>query len=141
MTEHSTTPDAASPRAARPDERQCAMLIAHLLETKRKKVSKDLTRARLSEVTVRRLFGRQRITPTFLLEVQEWLYRAGWVIFFAGSSYAVISVKVVEAWGRISSKHIADDLDKVGQGDLTLFGTLERLLLRPTTLKENEDDQ
>jgi hypothetical protein len=125
-------------RATRPDGRQCAMLVAHLLETKRTEVMVDLTRARLSELTVRRLFGRQIITPAFLLEVQEWLYRAGWVMFFAGTSYAVITVKVVEGWGLISSKRIADDLDKVGKGQFH-FDALEHLILRPESGGANED--
>ena len=77
----------------RPNERQAALLIAHLLATKQEEVAKDVTRARLTEATLQRLFQRQRITPDFLAEVQEWLYRAGWVLFFAGKTYAVIRTR------------------------------------------------
>jgi hypothetical protein len=113
------------------------MLVARVLTTKRSGAKREVTRARLSELTVRRLFGRRRISPAFLLEVNEWLFRAGWVLFFAGSSYAVINLKVVEGWQRVSSKRIAEDLDKVGEG-LFEFASLERLL-RPESGGADED--
>jgi hypothetical protein len=121
-------------RATRPDERQCAMLVALLLVSKQT----DVTRARLSETTLRRLFGRQRITPEFLFEVQEWLFRAGWVLFFAGASYAAVKVNVIEGWGRIASKRIKEDLEKVGRGEFD-FDSLEHLLLDLESPGEDED--
>jgi hypothetical protein len=129
---------ATEERASRPDERECAILIAHLLATKQAEVSKEVTRARLSDVTIRRLFRRQRITPDFLVEVQEWLYRAGWVLFFAGSTYGVVKTKVIDGWGRISSKRIQSDLDQVGRGQFK-FEKLEKLLLVSTTDVPDED--
>src|SRR5215469_13258262 len=69
----------ATNRASRPDERQCALLIAHLLATKQKTLPGDrrITRARLSEISLQRMFKRQRISPELLAEVQEWLFRVG----------------------------------------------------------------
>ena len=128
----------AKDRASRPDERQCAMLIAHLLATKQSEVEKEVTRARLAEMTLRRLFRRQRITPAFLVEVQEWLLRAGWVLFFAGTTYAVVKIKVIDGWGRISSKRINEDLDKVARGQFK-FDELEKLLLVSAADTPDED--
>jgi len=125
-------------RATRPDERQCAMLIAHLLATKEKEAEREVTRARLSEITLQRLFGRQRISPELLVEVQEWLFRVGWILFFAGTTYAVIRMKVVDGWGRISSKRIGDDLEKVGSGEFD-FESLEHLLVGSESSGEAED--
>jgi hypothetical protein len=125
-------------RASRPNERQCAMLIVHLLSRRRKEATKEVTRARLSEITLRRLFGRQRISPELLLEVQEWLFRAGWVLFSAGTTYVVVKMKVIEGWGRISSKRIGDDLEHVLRGEFD-FDTLEHLLLGSESLGEEED--
>ncbi len=125
-------------RASRPDERECAMLIAHLLATKQEEVTKEVTRARLSAVTLRRLFRRQQIAPEFLIEVQEWLYRAGWVLFFAGTTYAVVKIKVIDGWGRVSSKRIGEDLEDVGRGAFD-FDSLEHLLLGPESPTEGED--
>src|SRR5437016_1264379 len=92
----------------RPTPREAALLVLHLLGTKelalRTKVPKterELTRARLTEITLRRLWGRTRISNEFLAEVQEYLLHAGWVLFWAGSSYAVIQVSSVEGWARI----------------------------------------
>jgi fido (protein-threonine AMPylation protein) len=127
-------------RATRPDERQCAMLIAHLLATKQQEMEKgrEITRARLSEITLQRLFKRRRISPEFLAEVQEWLFRIGWVLFFAGATYAVVTMKVVDGWGRISSKRIGDDLEKVGAGEFD-FGSLEHLLVESDASSDAED--
>jgi hypothetical protein len=131
---------AARNRASRPDERQCAMLIAHLLATKQQEVpgKREINRARLSEITLQRLFKRQRVSAEFLAEVQEWLFRIGWVLFFAGTTYAVVKMKVVNGWGRISSKRIQSDLEKVGTGEFD-YNSLEYLLLGPEPSAEHED--
>ena len=99
----------------------------HFLATKQQELggNREVTRARLSEITLQRLFNRRRISPEWLAEVQEWLFRFGWVLFFAGTTYAVIKIKVIDGWGRISSKRIQADLEKVGSGqfDYEFIGT------------------
>src|ERR1700733_10035757 len=128
-------------RASRPNKRQCAMLIVHLLAKKQKEVGtkKEINRARLSENSPRSLFGRQRISPKFLLEVQEWLFRAGWVLFSAGTTYAVVKMKIVEGWGRISSNRIDKDLAEVSRGEFKLFDRLEHHLLGSQPPGEDND--
>ena len=117
-------------RATRPNERQCAMLIAHLLATKQNEAEdkREVTRARLSEITLQRLFKRRRISPELLVEVQEWLFRAGWVLFFAGTTYAVVKIKVIDGWRRISSKRIGEELERVGREEFD-YDSLEYLLV------------
>jgi hypothetical protein len=129
-----TRPIERTNRASRPDERQCAMLVAHLLATKQQEVP-GISRARLSEITLQRLFKRRRISPELLADVQEWLFRAGWVLFFAGTTYAVVNMKVIDGWGRISSKRIGADLDQVDEGGFA-YDALEYLLGR---FEERED--
>lgn len=128
-------------RASRPDGRQCAMLIVHLLHEKQQDLSgnREVSRARLSEITIRRLFNRRRISPEFLADVQEWLFRVGWILFFAGTTYAVVKMKVVDGWGRISSKRIRLDLERVATGEFD-FDSLEHLLLvEPESSIEHDD--
>jgi hypothetical protein len=127
-------------RASRPDERQCAMLIVHLLTTRQQELgaNREVTRARLSEITLQRLFKRQRIGAEFLAEVQEWLFRVGWTLFFAGTTYAVVKMNVVDGWGRISSKRIQADLEKVARGEFN-YDSLEHLLLAAEPSGEPED--
>ncbi len=125
-------------RAAQPSGRECAMLIAHLLATKQKEVDREVTRARLAEITLRRLCCRQRISAKFLLEVQEWLLRSGWILFFAGTTYAVVKTKVIGGWGRISSKRIANDLRQVARGRFK-FEKLEHLLFASSFDVTDED--
>lgn len=127
-------------KISRPDGRQCAMLIVHLLATRQQEVggNREVTRARLSEITLQRLFKRQRISAEFLAEVQEWLFRVGWILFFAGTTYAVVKMKVIDGWGRISSKRIKADLEKVGTGEFD-YDSLEHLLLAVEPSGEPED--
>jgi hypothetical protein len=45
-------------------------------------------------------------------EVQEWLFDAGWSLFFTGSTfYAMIKSDTVDGWVRLGSKRIADQLE------------------------------
>jgi len=125
-------------RASRPDDRQCAMLIAHLLRKKGEESRREVTRARLSPGTLQRLLGRQSINPQLITDIGEWLLRAGWVLFFAGSTFAVVKADVVDGWGRISSKLIREDLHKVARGEFE-FDSLEELLLATDSAGEEPD--
>jgi hypothetical protein len=130
-------------RAYQPTPSECAMLVVHLIEVKDaeiEKIEKKVTRARLSENSLRRLWCRSQLTPSFLVEVQEWLLRAGWVLFFAGSGYAIIKADHVDSWVRISTKRIADDLTKVSRGKFKdEFAELERALIPQE--KSAQDDE
>jgi hypothetical protein len=78
--------------------------------------SQPVNRVRLSELTLRRLWSRTRLSSEFLEEVQEWLSRGGWTLFFAQNTFAAIKTSAVQNWVRVSSKLIADDLDLVERG-------------------------
>jgi hypothetical protein len=103
------------------------MLIAHLLASKDLPGKGEITRARLSEITLQRLFRRRRISPELLADVQEWLFRIGWILFVGGTTYAVVKMTVIDGWGRISSKRVGEDLEKVDKGEFA-YDTLEHLL-------------
>jgi hypothetical protein len=123
----------------RPSARQAALLVLHLLDAggvDRRSVS----RARLTEITVRRLWRRTRVPEGFLLEVQEFLLSAGWALFWAGSSYAIIRVAAVEGWPRISSKRIEDDLQRLARGRFD-FNDIEHLLLSLDDIADQEEDR
>ena len=105
------------------------MLLLQLIEAKHTETGKDVTRTRLSEATLRKLWCRSRITTEFVHEVQEWLFMAGWILFFAGSTYAMINARVVDAWMRISAKRMAKQIAEVQSGK-DVFAELEHLLLR-----------
>jgi hypothetical protein len=90
------------------------------------KTEQGMTRFRVSELTLKRISGRPRLHPEFLIEMQDWLLRAGWAFFFAGRSFGMIKLDAVETWTRLGSKRIADELDQVVKGDFE-FGPLLRL--------------
>lgn len=103
-------------RAYQPIAREAALLVCELLRAKQAETGKPVTRARLGEGALRRLWCRGQLTPEFLTEVQEWMYRAGWVLFFARTNYAVIRLDVVDGWVRIASKRMAKTLQDVARG-------------------------
>ena len=99
-----------------PNAQECAILLLHMIEV-RGGDSQPVNRVRLSELTLRRLWSRNRLSSEFLEEVQEWLSRGGWSLFFAQNTFAAIKTSVVQNWVRVSSKLIADDLDLVERGE------------------------
>ena len=126
-------------RAYQPTPRECAMLLLRLIEAKQTEAGKDVTRTRLSEATLRKLWCRGRLTTEFVHEVQEWLFMAGWVLFFAGTTYAVINVRVVDAWMRMSAKRLTIEIADVRRGSFDFAG-LEHLLLRTEESAEDSED-
>ena len=120
----------------KPEPYQMALLLLSLV-AEREKVLKAagketaVSRFRLSEATFRRLAKRNRIPPDFFAEVQEWLFDAGWSLFFTGSSYyAMIKTDAVDGWVRLGSKRIDDQLAAVERGTFD-FNSLAHLLARP----------
>jgi hypothetical protein len=99
-----------------PSEWQCALLILRLIqaredEFKERGLERKISRARLSQNTIRKLCCRSQIPPDFLLEIQEYLLTAGWALFSVGPThYAIIKLESILGWSRISSKRIAEEL-------------------------------
>jgi hypothetical protein len=125
-----------------PDARQAAMMVLRLLDAKTAE-GRSISRARLTELTIRRLWGRTRVQEGFLLDVQEILLNAGWALFWAGSSYAVIRLSAVEGWPRISSKRIEHDLDRLARDRryaVHFFDEIEHLLLAEPNRRDEEED-
>jgi hypothetical protein len=116
-------------RYYQPSPRECALLILRLMQAREQEVHREVSRARISQSTLRGLCGRSQITNDLLLEVQEFLLAAGWCLFCVGPThYALIKKKAVEGWGRISSGRIKDELTAVSHGQYG-FEPLEPLLL------------
>jgi hypothetical protein len=97
------------------DAQKCALLLL-LLVTVRNQDTPGVSRVRLSETTLRRLWRRDRISRELLEEVQEWLWRGGWSLFYARTTYALIRTSAVLSWARLSSKRMAQELEQVRDG-------------------------
>jgi len=110
------------------DAKESALLLLRLIESKETESGRALSRFRVAEISLRRIWGRQRITPEYVGDVNEWLARAGRTLFFAGNSYGVIMTSAVESWSRLSSKRIAQEIKEVLAGAYD-FATLEQLLI------------
>lgn len=120
---------------------ECAILLLRLIEL-RNQESTPTSRIRLSDLSLRRLWGRHRLDREFVEEVQEWLFRGGWTIFFAGSTYAAIKTSAVLNWSRLSSKRLfeevgVDDLRFIQNGDFD-FAKHARLLVSDTDIYDSD---
>ena len=111
-----------------PSARQAALLVVYLITKTASEFDRDITRVRLSEQTMRALWGgRTRVSTEDFTEMQEYLLQARWVLFWMGDGYAVIKLDAVEGWPRIAPKRIAPDLEKVAAGRYE-FEVLEKKL-------------
>lgn len=120
-----------------PNARECALLLLLLIKTKEDEIRKTVSRFRVAELTLRRIWGRRRITPEFVEDVNDWLARADRVLFLAGNSYGVVLTSAVESWSRISSKRIQVEIDAVLAGNFN-FSDLEKLL-SPSSSGDDEE--
>src|SRR5215213_3294775 len=96
-----------------PHRKQGSQGDAHAKEQDR---GKEILRLRIAEISLKRLWGRRRISPEFVEDVAEWLSGAGVTLFFADSTYAVVKTSVVESWPRVTSKRISTELQQMTQG-------------------------
>ncbi|HKF10835.1 MAG TPA: hypothetical protein VKB89_19255 [Xanthobacteraceae bacterium] len=115
-----------STRPYQPDALECAILLLLLMQPK------ERTRARVAEITLKRLWQRRRLGDEFLREVQEWLFRAGWALFYAGTTFGLVRTKSVEGWPRVTSKDLEAELEKVVRGRFD-FNRHYHLLLNSET--------
>src|SRR5688500_6880298 len=70
------SPDSGGDKVARlykPTVRECALLLLRLMAVKEEERGREVTRLRVAEISLRRLWGRRRISPEFAEEVAEWL--------------------------------------------------------------------
>jgi hypothetical protein len=124
-----------------PTARECALLILRLIQAKEDESGRTVTRARLTEATLRHLWVRSRVTDDLLGAVQEILLHGGWALFWAGTSYAIIKLNVVSGWGRIASKpRLELELQQVKRGKYDRFGELEKVLLGGGDTAERDDE-
>jgi hypothetical protein len=112
-----------------PTAYEASLLLLHLLHTRDEERENALSRFRLSELTLKRICCRPRLHSAFFAELQDWMLRAGWALFFADRSYGVIRLESVEAWTRLGSKRIKDDLARVAAGRFD-FAPLTSLAIR-----------
>jgi hypothetical protein len=130
----------------KPSAQQTALLLLSLVASREKHLNEKQTgkevvvsRFRMSETTFKRLANRKRIPTEFLAEVQEWLFDAGWSLFFTGSTYAMIKSDTVDGWVRLGSKRIADQLEAVRQGTFD-FNSLSHLISPNESADDGGDD-
>jgi hypothetical protein len=114
---------------------ECALVLLIVLEMKNE-TTPGVSRVRLSELTLRRLWGRNRISRELIEEIQEWLWRAGWSLFYAQTTYAAVKTSAVLSWTRLSSKRLGGDIHTIQHGTFDFEPHLH--LLTPEESAEDE---
>jgi hypothetical protein len=114
-----------------PDAQECAILLLLLIQPRGLR-RKEHTRFRLAEITLKRLWGRHRLQDDFVREVTEWLFRAGWALFHAGTTFGLVKTESVEGWPRVTSKELEAELHEVVRGQFN-FSRYSGLLLQEET--------
>lgn len=120
-----------------PNAQQCAILLLRLIELRGEESGQAASRVRLSELSLKRLWCRSQWRPEFLEEVQEWLWRGGWTIFYAQNTYAAIKTSAVQSWARSSSTRMEDEIKAVQIGAFDYSKYLHLLSAKQVT---NSDD-
>jgi hypothetical protein len=125
----------------KPTAREAALLLLCLIESRNEERDKPMTRVRLAEITLKRLWNREQLSARFLSEVGDWLLSAGWTLFFAGSTYAAVQTAAVANWPSVSSKRIQTEIDAVRWGGGKYdFSKFEHLFSR-SRADQHDDDQ
>ena len=110
----------------KPDARECALLLLLLLRGTDREAGR-LKSVRLSELTLKKLWNRNRLTDKLVENVDEWLLSAGWALVYAGSTYGAVQVSVVKNWPRVTYKNLAEELEDVAAGRFD-FENIQHLL-------------
>lgn len=105
----------------KPSAWEAALLLLRAAEERGDRRQKELTRARLSARTLKQLFSRENLNESWLEEVNRWLLSAGWTLFKAGDTYALVQTSVVKNWPRVAAKHLNDVLEKVARNDFNFL--------------------
>lgn len=103
---------------------QAALLTLHLIAAYDQEKGRSSTRLRVSARTLRRIALRPVLRDAF---VDEWvlsLARLGWGAFQVGDHFALVQLKTVEGWTRVAPKRIDDTLQRVRDGDTSVFDAI-----------------
>lgn len=106
---------------------ECVLLLLATIDERERRRGKKMTRAQISETTLRRLWNRERFTQDFLDEVKDWLLSAGWALIDGGSTFAAVKVDAVGNWPSVASSRIQHILDQVQKGNFD-FSALRDLI-------------
>src|SRR5262249_24366888 len=117
--------------------KQAAIVILTVLKTYAERRPRRVSRVRISDLTLRRLLGRPRLTREFLAEVEDYLWQAGWCLFGGIETYALIRTDAVGSWARVSSMRFPEILDALENGKFDFDGGAS--LLHPINEEEDED--
>jgi hypothetical protein len=109
--------------------KQAAIVLLRLIQLRTDDAG-PTSRVQISEATLKMIWGRFRLSNDFMSEVQEWLGRTGWTLFYAGKSYALVRTAVVAKWARLTSKRLGREaLLAIERGEFE-YDDHDRILFR-----------
>ena len=73
----------------KPNAREATLILLRAIEERGERRGSELTRARLSQVTLKRLWNRENLSNSWLAEVDDWLLSADWTLLRAGTTFGL----------------------------------------------------
>src|SRR4051794_6129072 len=101
----------------KPTPRECMLLLLRAIQDAEQRLNKPIRLVRLPRSTLRKLWGRQRLSEDFLAEAEEWLLSAGWSLVETPTSFAAIKSAAVKNWPRVSVNMLSSEIKKVQSGE------------------------
>lgn len=101
----------------RPSADECAVLLGAALRRHAEEAGKEITRARFTEKSMRRICGRRMLRGAFLDDLATAMLDREFVLMQGSRYYGVLKETSLEGWTRVTSTPIAEELGLVRDGN------------------------
>ena len=122
----------------KPTPQQAASLLLHLIGGYEAETGRRVTRARLSQTTVRKACGRSFLRTKFLLSLQDQLIDLGWILFVSDdNNFGIISGAAVNTWRRVGGHRLDGPIAELRKGG---FDYASLVVPRPGQLESDPQE-
>ncbi len=121
---------------------EAALLLALSLHRKEAELGKVLVRNRVSEKTLKKITGRNRVDRTLISELNEILLEFNLLLIDTGEALGILKASSVKGWPRMSGKRILAEIEEAENGKLDFRSVEDELKKKgPIEDAEGEDSE
>jgi hypothetical protein len=121
-----------------PTAAEAATLFALSVKRKEEELAKELSRARVSEKTVKRVTGRRRLDQRFVADLNECLLDFNLLLIDTGDAIGLLKASAVKGWPRMTAQSIVEEIKQSRRGELDFDSAAEELAEDGGVLDEEE---
>ena len=121
-----------------PTAAEAATLLALSLKRKEDELTKELSRARISEKTLKRVTGRRRLDQRFIADLNECLLDFDLILVDTGEAIGLLRASSVKGWPRMNANRIIDEIESSRRGKLDFEAITNELAESTAALDEEE---